>query len=96
MPKAQKNAEVLPRGLVYDAPTRMRQVDRRKPERRALFLADISRRLFESLDYEETLANVARLAMPERMVHRRYSERRRTDRETHDHSPESGARIDGA
>ena len=40
-------------------------VDRRKPERRALFLADISRKLFESLDYEATLSNVARLAMPE-------------------------------
>ena len=40
-------------------------VERRKPERRALFLAEISKTLFESLDYEETLANVARLAMPE-------------------------------
>jgi signal transduction histidine kinase len=40
-------------------------VDRRKPERRALFLAEISRTLFESLDYEETLSSVARLAMPE-------------------------------
>ena len=39
--------------------------ERRKPERRALFLAEISRNLFESLDYEETLAKVARLAMPE-------------------------------
>jgi signal transduction histidine kinase len=39
--------------------------ERRKPERRALFLAEISRTLFESLDYEETLAKVARLAMPE-------------------------------
>ena len=42
-----------------------RRIDRRKPERRALFLADTSRKLFDSLDYEETLANVARLAMPE-------------------------------
>ena len=40
-------------------------VDRRRPDRRALFLADISRTLFESLDYEATLENVARLAMPE-------------------------------
>jgi len=39
--------------------------ERRKPERRALFLAEISRTLFESLDYEATLAKVARLAMPE-------------------------------
>ena len=42
-----------------------RMVDRRKPERRALFLADISKTLFETLDYEETLERVARLAMPE-------------------------------
>lgn len=41
------------------------RIDRRKPERRALFLAEISRTLFESLDYEQTLANIARLAMPE-------------------------------
>jgi len=40
-------------------------VDRRKPERRALFLAEISRTLFESLDYEQTLSNIARMAMPE-------------------------------
>jgi signal transduction histidine kinase len=40
-------------------------VDRRKPERRALFLAEISKTLFESLDYEQTLSNIARLAMPE-------------------------------
>ena len=40
-------------------------VDRRRPDRRALFLAEISRTLFESLDYEATLANVAQLAMPE-------------------------------
>ena len=40
-------------------------VDRRKPERRALFLAAISKTLFESLDYEQTLSNIARLAMPE-------------------------------
>jgi signal transduction histidine kinase len=41
------------------------RIDRRRPERRALFLAEISKTLFESLDYEQTLANVARLAMPE-------------------------------
>jgi signal transduction histidine kinase len=41
------------------------RADRRRPERRALFLAEISKTLFESLDYEQTLANVARLAMPE-------------------------------
>jgi signal transduction histidine kinase len=40
-------------------------VERRRPERRALFLAEISRTLAESLDYEQTLSNVARLAMPE-------------------------------
>jgi signal transduction histidine kinase len=40
-------------------------IDRRKPERRALFLAEISRRLFATLDYQQTLSNVARLAMPE-------------------------------
>jgi len=40
-------------------------IERRRPERRALFLAEISRNLLESLDYEETLAKVARLAMPE-------------------------------
>jgi signal transduction histidine kinase len=41
------------------------RIDRRRPERRALFLAEISRTLFESLDYQRTLSNVARLAMPE-------------------------------
>ncbi|HEX6576303.1 MAG TPA: HAMP domain-containing sensor histidine kinase [Gemmatimonadaceae bacterium] len=41
------------------------RIDRRKPERRALFLAEISKTLFESLDYEQTLATVAKLAMPE-------------------------------
>lgn len=44
---------------------RIPKIERRKPERRALFLAEISRTLFESLDYEETLSKVARLAMPE-------------------------------
>lgn len=43
----------------------VRMVERRRPERRALFLADITRTLHESLDYEETLSTVARLAMPE-------------------------------
>ncbi|MEO7368785.1 MAG: GAF domain-containing sensor histidine kinase, partial [Gemmatimonadaceae bacterium] len=47
------------------ASSRPQTVDRRKPERRALFLADMSRKLFQSLDYEETLASIARLAMPE-------------------------------
>ncbi len=46
-------------------PGRPRTLDRRRPERRALFLADVSRKLFESLDYQQTLATVARLAMPE-------------------------------
>jgi len=41
------------------------RVERRKPERRALFLAEISRTLAESLDYEQTLSSAARLAMPE-------------------------------
>ena len=54
------------RGVSYaSSPARPRLVDRRKPERRALFLAEISRTLFESLDYEQTLSTVARLAMPE-------------------------------
>ncbi|MGK2960914.1 MAG: sensor histidine kinase [Gemmatimonadaceae bacterium] len=46
-------------------PGNPRMVDRRKPERRALFLAETSRVLFESLDYEETLSKVAKLALPE-------------------------------
>ncbi len=41
------------------------RIDRRKPERRALFLADMSRELLQTLDYEETLSSIARLAMPE-------------------------------
>jgi hypothetical protein len=41
------------------------RIDRRRPDRRALFLAEISRGLFETLDYEATLAKVAQLAMPE-------------------------------
>lgn len=54
------------RAAGYDTgPGNPRILDRRKPERRALFLAEISRRLFESLDYQETLDRVARLAMPE-------------------------------
>ncbi|HEX2721493.1 MAG TPA: HAMP domain-containing sensor histidine kinase [Gemmatimonadaceae bacterium] len=40
-------------------------VDRRRPERRALFLAEISRTLIETLDAEQTLVNTARQAMPE-------------------------------
>ena len=43
----------------------IRMVDRRKPERRALFLAEISRLLPESFDQEEILLSVAKLAMPE-------------------------------
>ena len=42
-----------------------RRPERRRPERRALFLAQISRTLNETLDYEQTLDTVARLAMPE-------------------------------
>src|SRR6478672_10935843 len=41
------------------------KVERRRPERRALFLAEISRTLAESLDDEQTVSSVARLAMPE-------------------------------
>ncbi|MEO8194708.1 MAG: GAF domain-containing sensor histidine kinase [Gemmatimonadales bacterium] len=52
------------RGLDHGS-AKSRPVDRRKPERRALFLADISRTLMESLDYEQTVATLARLAMPE-------------------------------
>jgi signal transduction histidine kinase len=53
------------RALSYGITAAKRMVDRRKPERYALFLADMSRRLFESLDYDETLDSIARLAMPE-------------------------------
>jgi signal transduction histidine kinase len=54
------------RSALYDTgPGKPLTLDRRKPERRALFLAEISRKLFESLDYQETLDRVARLAMPE-------------------------------
>jgi signal transduction histidine kinase len=56
------SARTLPYGT---AAAKQRIVDRRKPERYALFLAEMSRRLFESLDYEETLDSMARLAMPE-------------------------------
>jgi signal transduction histidine kinase len=45
--------------------TRPRTVERRRPDRRNLFLAEISRTLLESIDYDETLDKVARLAMPE-------------------------------
>src|SRR6476661_8787110 len=41
------------------------RIERRRPESRARFLAEISRTLAESLDSEQTLSNVARLAMPE-------------------------------
>ncbi len=52
--------------MAYETgPGRPRTLDRRGPERRALFLADVSQKLFASLDYEQTLATVARLAMPE-------------------------------
>ena len=52
--------------MVRDVPQQgPRVIDRRRPERRALFLAEISRTLFETLDYEATLASVAQLAMPE-------------------------------
>lgn len=42
-----------------------RRIERRRPESRAMFLADMSRTLFDSLDAEETLINVATMAMPE-------------------------------
>jgi signal transduction histidine kinase len=51
--------------LLPGSDTRRPRIERRRPERRALFLADISRQLAESLDYEKTLSTVARLAMPE-------------------------------
>ncbi|HUQ46685.1 MAG TPA: GAF domain-containing sensor histidine kinase [Gemmatimonadaceae bacterium] len=61
-----KTDSIPARTLSYDTtPPKRRIVDRRKPERYALFLADMSRRLFESLDYKETLDSIARLAMPE-------------------------------
>ena len=54
------------RGISYDTGSgKPGRLDRRKPERRALFLADISQKLFESPDYQQTLDRVARLAMPE-------------------------------
>jgi len=67
IPRSIERPDVSPpRVVTYGTqPGRPRPIDRRKPERRALFLADISRRLFESLNYEQTLSNVARLAMPE-------------------------------
>jgi signal transduction histidine kinase len=52
-------------GLSTPIGARIPKIERRKPERRALFLAEISRTLFESLDYDETMSKVARLAMPE-------------------------------
>ena len=61
-PRVSQESEAQRR---FGAEPRDFRIDRRKPERRALFLAEISRTLFESLDYEQTLANVARLAMPE-------------------------------
>ncbi len=66
-PRTEDLAGAFPtRTRPYDmGPGKPRTLERRKPERRALFLADVSRRLSESLDYEQTLANVARLAMPE-------------------------------
>lgn len=57
-----KTLWALPQGA---GPVKQQPVDRRKPERYALFLADMSRRLFESLDYGDTLDSIARLAMPE-------------------------------
>src|SRR5665647_454722 len=63
---SEKSEGTTPRALTYGpGPGKSRTVDRRKPERRALFLVDISQQLFESLDYEQTLAAIARLAMPE-------------------------------
>jgi len=52
------------RGVGYGS-GKDRLVERRKPETRALFLADISRTLFESFDSDETLLKAARLAMAE-------------------------------
>ena len=63
--KPRRSAEQAEFGGVGFPPRELHRNERRKPERRALFLAEISRNLFESLDYEETLAKVARLAMPE-------------------------------
>jgi signal transduction histidine kinase len=55
-----------PAGRVFDfSQGKRRLIDRRKPERRALFLAEISRTLFESLDDEETVRTVALQAMAE-------------------------------
>ncbi len=53
------------RAGAWNVAGRPRMVDRRRPERRALFLADISRTLVESLEYEKTLLTVSRLAMAE-------------------------------
>jgi signal transduction histidine kinase len=62
--RRRKSPEDVP-SLSTSSGARIPKIERRKPGRRALFLADISRNLLESLDYEETLAKVARLAMPE-------------------------------
>jgi signal transduction histidine kinase len=59
-------AERRPSSGVPERPEkRWPKVERRRPERRALFLAEISQTLAESFDREQTLSNVARRAMPE-------------------------------
>lgn len=62
--RRRKPADEVP-SLSTTSGARIPKIERRRPEPRALFLAEISRNLLESLDYEETLAKVARLAMPE-------------------------------
>ena len=64
--RGARKVDQSPSAGVPDRPEkRWPRIERRRPERRALFLAEISRTLAESLDYEQTLSNVARLAMPE-------------------------------
>lgn len=62
--RVDRGEETGGRAVGYGSEQR-RLIDRRKPERRALFLAEISRTLFESLDSEETVKTVAQQAMAE-------------------------------
>ena len=59
-----RQEEIPARGFNYGL-RKPRLVDRRKPERRSLFLAEISRTLLDSCEYEGTLVKIAQLALPE-------------------------------
>lgn len=62
--RAGRQDEIPARGFNYGLRS-PRRVDRRKPERRSLFLAEISRTLLDLCEYEGTLIKIAQLAMPE-------------------------------